>query len=153
MLIICPECNKEISDKAENCIHCGFPLSQIPHGNICIIDGVPHDLTEQLENLNNPNYKPFKKFGEWGMSIRDAGTLHDILEQTHSVPKEYNSCDTEKYRQELSKMERENNKLKCPKCKSTSIATGARGVNFTWGLIGASKTVNRCSNCGHTWKP
>ena len=39
MLIICPECNKEISDKAENCIHCGFPLSQIPHGNICIIDG------------------------------------------------------------------------------------------------------------------
>lgn len=41
----------------------------------------------------------------------------------------------------------------CPKCGSTSITTGARGVNFTWGLLGASKTVNRCSNCGHTWKP
>lgn len=43
--------------------------------------------------------------------------------------------------------------LKCPKCGSTAITTGARGVNFTLGLIGASKTVNRCANCGHTWKP
>lgn len=41
----------------------------------------------------------------------------------------------------------------CPKCGSTSITTGPRGVNFTWGLIGASKTVNRCANCGHMWKP
>lgn len=45
------------------------------------------------------------------------------------------------------------NKVHCPKCKSTSITTGARGVNWTWGLIGASKTVNRCANCGHAWKP
>ena len=27
-LIICPECGKEISDKASTCIHCGFPLSE-----------------------------------------------------------------------------------------------------------------------------
>lgn len=25
-LINCPECNKEVSDKAETCIHCGFPI-------------------------------------------------------------------------------------------------------------------------------
>ena len=25
-MINCPECEKEISDKAESCIHCGFPL-------------------------------------------------------------------------------------------------------------------------------
>ena len=25
-LIKCPECGKEISDKSEKCIHCGFPL-------------------------------------------------------------------------------------------------------------------------------
>lgn len=45
------------------------------------------------------------------------------------------------------------NKPCCPKCKSTAITTGARGINWTWGLIGASKTVNRCASCGHTWKP
>ena len=34
-LINCPECGKQISDKAENCIHCGFPLQQQnkPDGN------------------------------------------------------------------------------------------------------------------------
>ena len=42
---------------------------------------------------------------------------------------------------------------KCPKCGSTSITTGARGVNWMTGFIGASKTVNRCANCGYTWKP
>lgn len=41
----------------------------------------------------------------------------------------------------------------CPRCGSRSITTGARGVNFTMGLIGASKTVNRCSKCGYTWAP
>lgn len=43
--------------------------------------------------------------------------------------------------------------LKCPKCGSTQITTGARGVSWTRGLIGASKTVNRCGKCGYTWKP
>ena len=28
-LINCPECGKEISDKANHCIHCGFPLDEI----------------------------------------------------------------------------------------------------------------------------
>lgn len=48
-----------------------------------------------------------------------------------------------------------NNKdiLHCPKCNSTTITTGARGVNNFWGMLGASKTVNRCGNCGFTWKP
>ena len=31
-LINCPECRKEISDKAKNCIHCGYPLN-IPEKN------------------------------------------------------------------------------------------------------------------------
>lgn len=25
-LIRCPECQKEVSDKAENCVHCGYPM-------------------------------------------------------------------------------------------------------------------------------
>lgn len=43
--------------------------------------------------------------------------------------------------------------LRCPKCGSTAITTGARGVNGFWGFIGASKTVNRCGSCGNTWTP
>ena len=28
-LINCPECGKEISDRAEKCINCGFPLTPV----------------------------------------------------------------------------------------------------------------------------
>ena len=56
--------------------------------------------------------------------------------------------------QEQARVAREeSNKVRCPKCGSTQITTGARGVNHFWGFIGASKTVNRCGNCGHTWTP
>lgn len=43
--------------------------------------------------------------------------------------------------------------VKCPKCGSTNITTGARGVNGFWGFVGASKTTNRCASCGHQWQP
>ena len=35
-LIKCPECGKEISDKSEKCIHCGFPLRNEPFLQECI---------------------------------------------------------------------------------------------------------------------
>ena len=36
-LIKCPECGKEVSDKAQNCINCGFPLADInPSGTVSI---------------------------------------------------------------------------------------------------------------------
>lgn len=45
------------------------------------------------------------------------------------------------------------NILKCPKCGSTAISTGARGFSIVTGFLGAGQTVNRCGNCGHKWKP
>ena len=55
--------------------------------------------------------------------------------------------------QTQAQQKHEEEKIHCPKCNSTSISTGARGVNNFWGMLGASKTVNRCGNCGFTWKP
>lgn len=43
--------------------------------------------------------------------------------------------------------------VRCPKCNSTSISTGARGYSIIWGFIGSGKTVNRCAKCGHKWEP
>lgn len=47
----------------------------------------------------------------------------------------------------------EENTPKCPMCGSTNITAGQRGYSFWTGFLGSNKTVNRCSNCGHTWKP
>lgn len=50
MLIKCPECGGNVSDKAPACIHCGFPLNDIHKENTCLVDGAEYDMTE-LENL------------------------------------------------------------------------------------------------------
>ena len=35
MLVKCPECGQEISDKAPNCIHCGYPIGELSKTNRC----------------------------------------------------------------------------------------------------------------------
>lgn len=50
-LIKCPECNKEVSDKAPACIHCGYPISQNTTCNkfYVNIDGRSYNMTELKE--------------------------------------------------------------------------------------------------------
>lgn len=62
-LIKCPECGKEISDKAEQCIHCGYPISKIREQEeqmqICKFNDTNTDISEIIEYLcpNNENLK------------------------------------------------------------------------------------------------
>ena len=51
------------------------------------------------------------------------------------------------------KQKYDKNILRCPKCGSTAITTGQRGFSMLTGFWGSSKTVNRCGNCGHVFKP
>lgn len=64
MLIKCPECGGNVSDKAPACIHCGFPLNDIHKENTCLVDGVEYDLThfkELYNSLSNEAQKGFYK--------------------------------------------------------------------------------------------
>lgn len=45
------------------------------------------------------------------------------------------------------------NTVKCPRCGSTNITAGQRGFSLLTGFVGSGKTVNRCANCGHKWRP
>ena len=38
MLIICPECELQVSDKAINCPHCGYPMKGQQRKNVCQMD-------------------------------------------------------------------------------------------------------------------
>mgnify|MGYP004458644781 CR=1 FL=1 len=49
--------------------------------------------------------------------------------------------------------EEERNTVKCPRCGGTQITTGQRGYSLFSGFLGSNKTVNRCANCGYSWKP
>lgn len=79
----------------------------------------------------------------------------DIIEYQLKLSQFKAQVENKKQVQQQAKIQKqiEDNTPRCPKCGSTAITSGARGVNWTWGIIGASKTVNRCGNCGHTWKP
>ena len=48
-LIKCPECGKEISDRAKQCIHCGYPLDENINEN--------NEINEILSNINNETNK------------------------------------------------------------------------------------------------
>ncbi len=136
-LIKCPECGMNISDKADKCIHCGFPVSKsqykkvvrfLPDKNKYVIekDNVTLQEAEEFAKKYNEKYSKYNLHCE----IIDADTQLDY----YHAPKP-------------------NNTIRCPRCGSTSITTGARGVNHFWGFIGASKAVNRCGKCGHMWEP
>lgn len=79
----------------------------------------------------------------------------DIIEYQLKLSQFKSQVENKKQEREQAKIQKqiEDNTPRCPKCGSASVTSGARGVNWTWGIIGASKTVNRCGNCGHTWKP
>ena len=150
-LIKCPECGKEVSDKALTCIHCGCPLVEKNH---CIINGVDVDCSF----LFDPKYEDIeiKELIMMEKTNLDAGIADKIVEEWSKkgeIPPVFKGKISTYEEESRQAMERINNQLHCPKCGSTSITTGARGVNWFWGFIGANKTVNRCGKCGYTWKP
>ena len=133
-LIKCPECRKEISDKSPNCIHCGFPLTSIQTNilkNVIIITP-SNGYVIAKKGVSSEEALAFKKAQE------QFGSQIEILDSNIDINEYYKTTM---------------NTVRCPRCGSTVITTGARGVNWTLGLIGASKTVNRCGKCGHTWEP
>ena len=83
----------------------------------------------------------------------------DIIEYTERYNKLVNQqCELEEQKKvaETAKKqaeEKEQNTVRCPKCGSTQITTGQRGYSFLTGFLGSNKTVNRCANCGYSWKP
>lgn len=166
-LIKCPECGKEISNKSTACVNCGFPLNiKVENNtleNICTINGIQYDLSDIMQEVNNfysthpnPTIDEDSTFGLYlNRKIRQLTGINDIagatlsvkITSSKSIPKTFNSSE---YPDPVSF---DKSKIYCPRCGSTAITTGARGVNWTLGLIGAGKTVNRCGKCGHTWQP
>ncbi len=62
-LIDCPECNKEISDKSDKCINCGFPLDVKQENNITEIKEDSNSLKKeklvcQIEIKGNEDWSP-----------------------------------------------------------------------------------------------
>lgn len=150
-LLKCPECGKEISNKATQCINCGFPL--LKENTTCIINGRSYDLSEIKARINRLTQDDERSKYQIMVDLQNklgitnrttVAYLVDTIHKTGRVPERYNDSEATSMK---------NSVVRCPKCNSTQISTGTRGFSIVSGFIGAGKTVNRCAKCGYSWKP
>lgn len=159
-LITCPECRKEISDRAEVCIYCGYPIQKTNMSNSFTVllnsIGDNRPLTIKcIREIKNIDIIPAMKIVDnipsvicFNISLREAEKIKNKLNLIGAtvIIKEYKEDDS-------VCVKNENNSPHCPRCGSSSITTGQRGFNIWTGFLGSNKTVNRCANCGWTWQP
>lgn len=158
-LIKCPECNKEISDKANACPNCGYPIN-IKTNNSNIKENYVYVCMSDECMATDP-VKEFNKYIGKTNTCPDCGEIitycnTEIIDNnTGLVIKRTDEKGNEVTydHRESNQSQSDSNTLRCPKCGSTAITTGSRGINWFWGTIGSGKTVNRCGKCGYTWKP
>lgn len=179
-LITCPECGKEVSDKAKMCPNCGYPINDptvpdVEH-NICVFKGQRYDLTEVLECVKKTHdengYTTDREHTAYFMLERaiptigcDTNELLGYLAVHHKVP-DFNFIPTgDPYKYKLVKpkgydpninihkaFEEEQKKLipKCPKCGCTNIQVVPKKWSFFTGFL-TNKTERVCANCKYKW--
>lgn len=161
-LIKCPECGREISDKAIACPNCGCPISS---------DEIQRRKNHLIKKMAAKHYVPCIKCGEWNevgstycakcgriINFEDYNALNDVL-------KEIDENETSSV--ELAHKKHYDAMVKCPKCKSTSIVYVDKKLSIGRALVGnfiaggtgailgglsSKKGKVKCLKCGYTWK-
>lgn len=160
-LIKCPECNKEISDRAKCWPNCGYelpvkkPIFQGVYCPKCLRSGLKDKVYNkynkcplcQIEMINSIQ-GTFDEVWHYGDNHPELKNSPEFDEQAYQrrinwVPVEYGT----------SKLE---NMPKCPACRRINISKiGTVGGMVSVGIFGlASSKIGKtykCNNCGSTW--
>lgn len=178
-IIICPECGKELSSYAKDCINCGFPIREFMNDNK--LNNIDYKFicpkcayaSAGYGDESDPIYIKckycntiMKQTDETGEEVLDNFIRHTEEDYFKTLAKKYggNQFSEEAYKNRIRTVKRENSahqstqqqssaQVTCPKCGSTSIATTNRGYSFFTGFLGSGKPVNVCQKCGYKWKP
>lgn len=181
-LIKCPECGKEVSDRAPACIHCGFPLAATTvtptttqtstYFKVILTSCGPNKIAiiKELREIFNWGLVEAKHAAEQlpfelakGLTkdecekvkkqLENCGGTVEIVGEQDSIT--HNATAFQPKPQVIVSAEAtiHSRPVRCPKCYSTSIATINRGWNLMWGFLGSGEARNVCQKCGHKWKP
>lgn len=168
-LINCPECGREISDKAVACLGCGYPVAEMASKSSTDI------LLDNLyQKYPKEKVKAIKEFRE--VTGADLNTARDAI-YTRYEGKTAKALELEKKEKikaqnkpayenasnslhALSNLLTKDKTARCPKCGSTSITyiekkSGFLGVSLFPGVVAgksSSKGVCKCLKCGKEWK-
>ena len=150
-LIICPECNKEISNKSDTCIHCGHPLVNY----ICNINGIEYNLKNELSMSLVQNEDWIKAIGslrrKTNLTLVDGKDLIEIIRTTKKIPTTFTPKYALQNRNEV--IENNVNKVECPYCHSKNtkkISAISKMWSLNWlGMYGIGKVSKQwhCNNC------
>lgn len=170
-LIECPECGGKVSDKANVCIHCGYPLhneEKVQQIQYCPYCGKPNSIESTFCGYCG---KSFVKQTVTNEIVVSSDT--DIMEYKNGLDMPSDSIRLQQaqiiqQQRQLEEQRRQYDaQAKCPKCGSTSLSGGKQGfgvgkavagavllggVGLLAGGIGANKTVVTCLNCGYKFK-
>ena len=162
-LIICPECGSKISDKTEQCIHCGCPIEKNEEAMICKINGKDYDLSgfykrimkaKENENgfFNDPDFEKIRDEISLLTNIATSVELCLIIKKTEKVPEVYNgkTIQQAQYERQLARA-REAQKVHCPYCKSTNVKKiSFTGKALSVGTLGIlSKKIGKQWHCNN----
>lgn len=153
-LITCPECGEKISDKSEQCIHCGYPLVNTK----CVINGVVYDFKEELpiallEKEEEYIFAIGKIRKKTSLTLSDGCELVRIIRRTKSIPPSFTPKYPLENRKELYGENRVN-KIECPYCHSmdTKKISGVSKAAHTamFGILSVSRNNKQwhCNKCG-----
>ena len=152
-LIKCPECSKEISNKAQSCPHCGYPINENNGYSIYITGYRDTDIavTAGIKEVLNLNLD-----------------YEDIVKILNNLPYKLYECLTQKEAEFLAQKlykwwinvevrDRNNNPIPintkmilCPKCSSSNIQIVPRKWSLLTGIF-TNATDRVCVNCKHKW--
>lgn len=171
-LIICPECGKEISNKAKCCIHCGYPLDELQNENQNVIDDKDNLYSVKLINCGGQKVKVIRVVREVsGLGLKEAKDVVDNLliiktgihlDEATSIKKQLEEVDGAveithcKNNTVVSKSTISKPTPKCPTCGSTNIekisAAKKVGGSLLFGIFSSDmRNSMHCKDCGYKW--
>lgn len=160
-LINCPECSKEISDKAEACPQCGFPIKRSPPKVQWLRMILVHKGGGYI-SFQCPNCHKHDFIMETLVSKTATGYKVNVERHCACGPAFNEIIGNEDYRDEQITDER----IRCPKCGSMELSIQKEGFQAGPACCGAilagplgllcgakdSNKLNRhCLHCGHKW--
>lgn len=168
-LISCPDCGKQISRRADVCIHCGCPISYSDKNTIQKFYLVKRNNSKWLIGKASTLISRAWVINQHATGIKDldiiaSGITKDkaelLLNYLTSHGGEGEIFEDTTCIQENKEITRyidnefnPNAPVTCPHCGSTQVVIGQRGYSMVSGFWGSQKTTNRCGKCGHTWQP
>jgi len=146
----CPKCKSTNIEcvKDRICLDCGSAWYWHSSTSKKCIKCGSENTTDEIDDYNC-------KMDDYLLLFRishDGNFILQMLKLKNEDPIEY-ELKMAQFREIAERKKADESKPRCPKCGSTSITAGQKGYSFWTGFLGSNKTVNRCSNCGHTWKP